>query len=82
MEMKEYTANWANHPRLLYGWAGELSINLPFQREIDSYNERVMWIHENVYRPYSNVRWVNIGSTMMIQFRKKKDMTLFTLRWT
>ena len=65
------------------GWAGELSYpnRTNFDDHLQQYINMIEWIKQNVADPYQNVLWTKIGDCIYIQFRKRKDMTWFVLRF-
>lgn len=65
------------------GWAGELSYpnRTNFHDHFQLYNDMVEWIKQNVANPHQNVLWTKIGDCIYIQFRKRKDMLWFQLKF-
>ena len=65
------------------GWAGGLSYpnRTNFDDHFRLYNNMVEWIKQNVADPHQNVLWNKIGDCIYVQFRKKKDMMWFKLRF-
>ena len=65
------------------GWAGELSYpnRTNFDDHLQQYINMIEWIKQNVADPYQNVLWTKIGDCIYIQFRQRKDMLWFTLRF-
>ena len=77
--------NWpaCGHYKLPYGWAGAYSIpnTTNFDDFFQMYSDLVDWIKENISNPYSNAHWAKFGDCIYVQVRKRKDLTLFMLRW-
>lgn len=78
-------SNWPPHnePGILEGWAGELTYanTMGFELHFQMYREIVTFINENVKNPKQNCLWNKIGDCIYVQFRKKKDMNWFALRF-
>lgn len=75
-------SNWIGGT-LPYGWAGELTYpNIQgFDAHFQMYRDMVDWCEKNVKNHRSNVLWTKIGDCIYVQFRKKRDMTWFSLRF-
>lgn len=67
----------------LYGWARELTYpnRTNFDDHFQQYRDMVEWIETTVKNPKQNVLWNKIGDCIYVQFRKKKDMTWFIMRF-
>ena len=65
------------------GWAGELSYpnRTNFDDHFQQYINMIAWTEQNVEDPHQNVLWTKIGDCIYIQFRKKKDMMWFKLKF-
>lgn len=78
--------NWFDFPisDLPYGWAGAYTNpnNIGFDKHFQLYNDIVDWILNNVSDPVKNARWVKLGDCIYVYIRKRKDLTLFLLRWS
>lgn len=74
--------NW-NDSALPLGWAGELSYanTIGFSAHMRLYINMVEWITDNVDNARKNCKWAKLGDCIYIQFRKKKDMVWFSLRF-
>ena len=68
---------------LPYGWAGELvyPITQGFREHQALYAEMVGWIFRNIQNPTQNALWNKLGDCIYVQFRKRKDMMWFSLRF-
>lgn len=82
MDVTLHEANWIGGI-LPYGWAGELTYPnvVGFDAHFQMYNDMVEWINANVSNPRYNTLWTKIGDCIYVQFRKKKDMMWFSLRF-
>lgn len=87
-DSRDYLDNWQSFselimPELPYGWAGEVVLELDNGdfRWLTSFRERSEWITQNIKNYEQNVIWVRVGSLMYVQFRKRKDLAWFNLRW-
>lgn len=78
----EVSENWEESD-LPYGWAGEWTCPniIGFDKHFQLYADIATWILNNIHNPYGNCKWAKIGDCIYVQFRKKKDMTWFILRW-
>jgi hypothetical protein len=74
--------NWFYND-LPYGWAGEVAFpnKTDFDDHFQLYCDMVEWVEQNVNNHRSNVLWSKIGDCIYFQFRKKKDLMWFKLRW-
>lgn len=74
--------NW-NDFDLPLGWAGEVSYanTMGFSEHMQLYLSMIEWLKCNVANVRRDCKWIKIGDCIYVQFRKKKDMTWFVLRF-
>ena len=83
---KDYLDNWqslGSLPVLPYGWAGEIQLDLDTENFmwLLRFREISDWIYNNIENYDQNVIWVKMGGIMYAQFRKRRDLVWFKLRW-
>ena len=78
-------SNWLGLPngKIPYGWAGECAFpnDTDYDKHTQKYKDMIVWIKKNIENPTANALWDKTGDNIYIQFRKKKDLSWFILRW-
>jgi len=79
-------SNWFGNSdaTLPYGWAGACSFpnKTDYEKQVQQYKDMVAWVKKNVENPSANALWTLTGDCSYFQFRKKKDLTWFVLKWS
>ncbi len=77
--------NWPNkNGELFHTWAGTWtnSNTIGFEAHFKLYRDIVDWLEQNVNDHYHNTCWTKIGDCIYVQFRKERDLVMFSLRWS
>lgn len=68
---------------LPYGWTEHTIINtMGFDRHAQIFTEVVEWIYNNVDNCEAHAHWFKINDCIYVQLRRRKDATMFALRWS